>query len=79
MSELADLMRNFGPMVAIVVVFVWQSVVREQRMSRRLDAQTDAMEKILAETINRNTTALERFTAAISLCPGRTIRDDASL
>ena len=69
MDSIASLIQTYGPTVAITIVFVWQSILREQRMTRRLDAQADLIERLLTETIARNTEALVRFTHVVSLKP----------
>ena len=69
METFAQLFQTYGPTVAITVVFVWQSVLREQRMTRRLDTQADQIARLLEQTIARNTEALVNFTHVISLKP----------
>ena len=78
MNDLAALFQTFGPTAAIAAVFVWQSILRESRMTRRLDAQGDLIKRLLTDTIERNTQALRDFTHVISLKPcGVTLRHDA--
>lgn len=69
MDSFVDLIRQFGPWIALVALFVWQGVLREQRMSRRLDDQGDLITQLLTHTISRNTQALVDFTHVISLKP----------
>ena len=78
MIEFIEIVKQYGPLAAITIVFLWQSVVRENRMSRRLDLTEDHVRILLSTTINRNSIALERFTAVIALKPCGVNRDRVS-
>ncbi|HUD75925.1 MAG TPA: hypothetical protein VMQ76_12710 [Terracidiphilus sp.] len=66
MNSIVELFQTFGPLAAIAIIFVWQTVVRERRMSDRLDAVDDEMRTVLIECINRNTVALHEFSMTVN-------------
>lgn len=69
MDALANLVQIYGLPIAISIVFVWQSLVRDRETRARIDALADRNETTLVETVNRNTLALETFTRVISAKP----------
>ena len=78
MNSFADLIQTYGPTIAITAVFVWQGILRENRMCARLAIQDDAIQSILTGVIVRNTDALTRFTLVIARKPcGVNLTQDA--
>ena len=69
MTDIATLFHDYGPTLAIAIVFVWQSIAREARMSKRLDEQEDLIRDTLGDTVVKNTLVLERFTTIIGSRP----------
>lgn len=50
-----DVLQTFGLPVVLVLFFVWQSKIREDRMSERLDHVEDYMRDQFATVIRENT------------------------
>ena len=68
MEALAEIFRTIGPTAAIAVVFVWQAVARERRMSCRLDHLEDFINKEMLKAIAENTTAMHAVATAMQKC-----------
>jgi uncharacterized membrane protein len=66
MTDISELFRSYGPTVAITIVFVWQGIMRESRMTKRLDLLEDQRWNALITTVERNTIALTAFANAIA-------------
>ena len=56
MSDVLTLVKEFGPLVAILLFFIWRDYVREQRMTDRIrkieDYQRDKLESLVTATSN---------------------------
>lgn len=83
MDALIKLAEQFGPWVAFVALFVWQTVIREKRMTDRLDKVQDEFTKCRREVIERATetntrliTVVESNTAALTKNTDALIRID---
>jgi len=74
-DTLADgiaLLKQYGPLVLVVAVFLWQSWVRECRMNKRIVKLEDEQRKVLmplvercADVIAQNTLMMERLEKAL--------------
>jgi hypothetical protein len=53
-----DVIKNFGPLVAIVVFFVWRDWQRELRLTRRVEKLEEYEKKILKDLVEKTTAAL---------------------
>jgi hypothetical protein len=53
-----DLISNFGPLVGIVLFFIWRDWKREDALSSRLEKLEDYQRETLINLVERSTTAL---------------------
>lgn len=70
-AELADaleLCKQYGPMLVVVIFFLWRDYKREDRLTSRIDMLEDEMRKVIlplvtdcSEVITRNTAVMERL------------------
>jgi hypothetical protein len=72
MVDIFSLFKEFGPEIALIIFFVWQSWKREQRTDRRMNKLEDADKEILlpllenaTSVISRNTIIMERLEATL--------------
>lgn len=82
MVDVFSLFKEFGPEIALVCFFVWQSWKRELRTDRRIAKLEDEQKKIIlplvkeaTEVISRNTVIMERLELtlrAFDACKGMT-------
>lgn len=70
-----EVAKTAGPMVVLVMFFVWQSSLREARLTSRMDTIIDRQENTLTGVIGENTKAwisnaktLQDVSQAISYC-----------
>lgn len=66
METFLDIIQHAGPTVAITAIFVWQSVLRENRMAKRLDKVEDYIRNEYADIVRENTQAMNLLTAAVN-------------
>ncbi len=57
-NMLADLIANFGPLVGIVLFFIWRDWKREDALSTRVEKLEDYQRDTLVSLVERSTTAL---------------------
>lgn len=67
-ADLVLLLKQYGPLVLVVVFFLWQGWVREGRMNARITELEDAQRNVLmplvercADVIAQNTMMMERL------------------
>lgn len=68
MNDVAAAFHDFGPTAAIAAIFVWQTIVRERRMAKRIDSLENFIRHDLMRTVEANTAALVACTQAIARC-----------
>lgn len=67
--DLASLLKEFGPWVALVGYLVWQGWQREQRMAKRLDHVEDSIREHLVRVIEKNTGTMNQVLASLRSRP----------
>lgn len=58
MSEWMPLIRDVGVPLALVVFFVWQSKLREDRMTKRMDELEDYQRNRMETALRENTSVM---------------------
>jgi uncharacterized membrane protein YccC len=53
-----DILKNFGPLIAIVIFFIWRDWQRELKLTRRIEKLEDYQKKMLQNLVERTTAAL---------------------
>lgn len=53
-----DILKNFGPLISILVFFIWRDWQREKRLTRRAERLDDYQKKILQNLVEKTTAAL---------------------
>lgn len=68
MMDLLQLIQEYGPLVGVVIFFLWRDVKREDRLSGRIEKLEDEQREVIlplvqksTEVIARNTEVMERF------------------
>lgn len=80
-ADAISLLKQYGPLVVVVAFLLWQSWVREARMSKRITKLEDEQRNVLmplvercADVIAQNTLMMERLEKALDErfdCPWR--------
>lgn len=63
---LAELLTNFGPLVGIVLFFIWRDWKREDALSTRVERLEDYQRDTLSHLVERSTTALAQNAECLS-------------
>jgi hypothetical protein len=84
-ADAISVLKQYGPLVLVTAVLLWQSWVREARMSKRIvkleDGQRDVLMPLAercADVIAQNTLMMERLEKALDErfeCPWRPVCD----
>jgi hypothetical protein len=53
-----EIIKNFGPLIAIVVFFIYRDWQRELKLTQRIEKLEDYQKKMLQNLVERTTTAL---------------------
>jgi hypothetical protein len=79
LSAIFPLLKQYGPLILVVVFLLWQGWVRENRMGNRIDVLEDEQRNVLlpmvercTEVITQNTNVMERLEKALDdrfTCP----------
>jgi len=56
--DLVSMLKEFGPLVGVVIFFIWRDWKREQHLSKRLEKLEDYYRGTLVHLVERGTTAL---------------------
>src|SRR5271166_6847420 len=71
-TEIFPLLKQYGPLVLVVVFLLWQGWNRETRMGNRIDLLEDEQRNVLlpmvercTEVITQNTNVMERLEKAL--------------
>jgi hypothetical protein len=71
-TEIFPLLKQYGPLVLVVVYLLWQGWNRETRMGNRIDLLEDEQRNVLlpmvercTEVITQNTNVMERLEKAL--------------
>lgn len=62
---MSELVKQFGPWLALVIFFVWQSWLRENRLGTQLDEVHKFIRETLAGVVERNTRAMVVWTGVL--------------
>jgi hypothetical protein len=63
---IANMVSNFGPLVGIVLFFIWRDWKREDALSARVEKLEDYQRDTLVNLIERSTTALGQNAECLS-------------
>lgn len=63
---LTELLANFGPLVGIVLFFIWRDWKREDALSARVEKLEDYQRDTLVHLVERSTTALAQNAECLS-------------
>lgn len=63
---LTELLANFGPLVGIVLFFIWRDWKREDALSTRVEKLEDYQRDTLFSLVERSTTALAQNAECLS-------------
>jgi len=61
----AELISNFGPLIGVVLFFIWRDWKREDRLNRRVERLEDYQREILIDLINKSTAVLAQNTECL--------------
>ena len=59
-----EVLKQFGPFVALLVFFIWRDKQREERLGARLDAMQDRYAVTMETIVKDNTGAMESMAEA---------------
>lgn len=75
--DYANLLKDFGPAVGVILFFIWRDWKREDWMASRIAALEDFQQHQLIdlierthEVVNHNTEQLKRVAALVQRCQG---------
>jgi hypothetical protein len=75
--EFIELIKSFGPLVGLVLFFIWRDWKREDRLTTRIEKLEDEQRDIIlplvsksTEVIARNTEVMERLDVALEAIRG---------
>jgi hypothetical protein len=78
MIEMSDLLRDFGPVIGIILFFIWRDWKREdilqERVTRLETYQQETLVKLITDTtqaLAQNSEFLKWSGRIIESCPGR--------
>lgn len=63
---LTELASNFGPLIGIVLFFIWRDWKREDILSTRVEKLEDYQRETLVDLVERSTTALAQNAECLS-------------
>jgi hypothetical protein len=60
-----ELVSNFGPLIGVVLFFIWRDWKREDRLNQRVERLEDYQKNILMDLIEKSTTVLAQNTECL--------------
>ncbi len=61
----SELISNFGPLMGVVLFFIWRDWKREERLNQRVERLEDYQKNILMDLIEKSTTVLAQNTECL--------------
>lgn len=63
--DILHVLREFGPLIGVVVFFIWRDWKRESSLSDRIVALEEQQRDVLLQTIKETTSVVERNTVVM--------------
>ena len=61
----SELISNFGPLIGVVLFFIWRDWKREDRLNQRVERLEDYQKNILMDLIEKSTAVLSQNTECL--------------